>query len=1706
MYQSSVRFGELIQQDSRTFHAKITIGEHSITEGIKNITVNGGSNSEDDFSIGSAVSQYVEITMELPGFQVEGHEFELKIGMDVDGVPEYVPMGYFTAEKPDSNEDQITFTAYDRMIKMETPFFMELKGDVETDTVSILEEISTITGVPVITDGLAAIPMDVPKGYTCREVLSYIAQMYGGFAVCNRSGQIEIRSYQDSEYTVPTSRYWGSFGHNDIPFLLEKLTCYTGKDSEGNDTSVSVGSGTREVSFSNPFLSQSILDGIWEDLQNYTYMPGSFKFLGDPRIDPWDVLTVEDRNGTAYKVPAMKLVQHFDGGLSTEVEAVGKSEAEQSSGFQGPNTKQMDRYYADLVVIEHGLFNKVDADFVEANYVKSTRFEGLQADFEETRTRYLEFETATGNDLTLIHGNIQTLEGDFASYKTIVANDFAAVSADITNLTGRYATFEQTVTEELITAKGWMLEGTIGSAQISSVDANKIKSGTIDTALVNIAGTDGRLQIIDNTIQISDANRVRVQVGKDASGDYTLAVWDTSGNLIWDALGATENTIQRKIIRDKMVADDAAIQALKLDLQSINTALTDQGVTISGTVVQVGNKTLNVELSEKTQLITEQGETIANQMTMINEHGEQITLHDVSIKSQSEKLTDHSTRIAANENAISLRVTTQEYESNKTTINNEIASAKSRLTTAESSITALNGQIALKVEQTDIDTAVNNLQVGGRNLLRQTKEYSFEGINARGNSTIQSEKYHDFTVRYLNCNGGDYSEMSLYVSAVTPEGGAQYVFSFYAKGTGIRAHFFSGGFKPIKSVSSTGSINYATDGLMDIALTSEWKRYWVVYTLEDTNTLSTTGNKHVLLRVMNGYEAYACGLMFEKGNKPSNWTPAPEDIDASISAVDAKFVDYCTITQMQSSIDIAKDSITQSVSATYATKASVETANGNITSLTSRVQTAESKLTKDGLTTIVGDYYTTATVVDSKIDEIEIGGRNLALKTGTKAAITGGNTTNQCVNIYNLSKNWTEFAGKYVTISFDYVYSAGSTCTNSSFTNSCIGIGMGASTWNRPANIPAPSVAMSGHISKTFLVSTNVASHSVVQARIDYLSGTCTISNFKFEIGNKATDWSPAPEDTESSISAVQTIAEQTATKFSWLVKSGTSSTDFILTDRTASLVADYINLNGKVTFSGLDSSAQSKINTAQSTADTAVTNAATAQSTANTANAKATYHYGTCGTEAATAAKTVTCAGFILYTGAMISVRFQYGNTATSPTLNVNGTGAKSIVFGGATSGLEVRAWNCAWATITFVYDGTYWRVTNDDASIKAYNAQTTANSANTTLADWCYNNDKTYINGSKIYTGTITATQIASKAITSDKINVTSLSAISANLGTVTSGIIKSANYAWTAAPYTDAGTYIDLSSGGIWSKNFTIDSSGNAYMRGNIEATSGKIGSFTIGTGLTYEKSSTEYAGIGGSIRAFWAGSATQKDAPFGVAYNGTMIATKGTIGGWKLSSSGIASSSGNMSFDSANGIINIGQSSISQNGNGIKINYGLLLNTSTSTFGDGTGTFQITGLSTVSSGGHLVFGSDGKTVSYLSSSSRRYKNHIGELTEADAAKIYDLPVVWFRYKDGYLARGDVLENKAIPGFYAEDVERTIPVAARYQNGVIEDWNERMIMPYVVKAAQVAKERIDILQAKTESEVDSLKSQVSSLQYQLEQAYMRIATLEKHQQAAG
>ena len=75
------------------------------------------------------------------------------------------------------------------------------------------------------------------------------------------------------------------------------------------------------------------------------------------------------------------------------------------------------------------------------------------------------------------------------------------------------------------------------------------------------------------------------------------------------------------------------------------------------------------------------------------------------------------------------------------------------------------------------------------------------------------------------------------------------------------------------------------------------------------------------------------------------------------------------------------------------------------------------------------------------------------------------------------------------------------------------------------------------------------------------------ITDIKLEEGNKATAWGPAPEDVDEAINRVDVKTEQLDDKLHWMVKSGTSATDFTLTDRVASLLSTEFNIDALTTF-----------------------------------------------------------------------------------------------------------------------------------------------------------------------------------------------------------------------------------------------------------------------------------------------------------------------------------------------------------------------------------------------------------------------------------------------------------------------------------------------------------------------------------------------------------
>ena len=107
-------------------------------------------------------------------------------------------------------------------------------------------------------------------------------------------------------------------------------------------------------------------------------------------------------------------------------------------------------------------------------------------------------------------------------------------------------------------------------------------------------------------------------------------------------------------------------------------------------------------------------------------------------------------------------------------------------------------------------------------------------------------------------------------------------------------------------------------------------------------------------------------------------------------------------------------------------------------------------------------------------------------------------------------------------------------------------------------------------------------------------------------------------------------------------------------------------------------------------------------------------------------------------------------------------------------------------------------------DANTKAEAALGTAEGVETTIGQWCYMNNKTFIDGGKIYTGSVTADQLAANILQSEGYTPPTTNSI-----------------------FSQKGTFFNLADGSITSQSFAIDADGNTTIAGRITATSGFIG---------------------------------------------------------------------------------------------------------------------------------------------------------------------------------------------------------------------------------------------------------------------------------------
>lgn len=242
---------------------------------------------------------------------------------------------------------------------------------------------------------------------------------------------------------------------------------------------------------------------------------------------------------------------------------------------------------AELAIINEALIGKATIADLEAVYAE---IENL--DVEYVNAKMAEIEQAF------------ILKADITELNALKANitDLDADLAEITTLVGGNLTMNNIQSLVLTSSKVTVDNAFIKDAMIDRVSASKLTAGTINTSLVNIGSEDGAMTITGSLQQFKDTDgNVRIQIGKDATGDFTFALYgaDGQGQLI-NQNGITASAVGDGLIVNKMVADDAEIAGSKLDIDSVITEINGSTETIKSSKIYLDdkNQTLAVAFSQ----------------------------------------------------------------------------------------------------------------------------------------------------------------------------------------------------------------------------------------------------------------------------------------------------------------------------------------------------------------------------------------------------------------------------------------------------------------------------------------------------------------------------------------------------------------------------------------------------------------------------------------------------------------------------------------------------------------------------------------------------------------------------------------------------------------------------------------------------------------------------------------------------------------------------------------------------------------------------------------------------------------------------------------------------------------------------------------------------------------------------------------------------
>lgn len=633
----------------------------------------------------------------------------------------------------------------------------------------------------------------------------------------------------------------------------------------------------------------------------------------------------------------------------------------------------------------------------------------------------------------------------------------------------------------------------IASQTYAEADWVKASKYTDDTAVKNLSNTVERTYATKSTVnQLSDRIEQTVssveEVRTDASAAKTTA--DNAQKAANDAAAAASTAHATAT-----AAQTAANKAQEHATSAANAASTAKA---NADAAQAAANKANASLADaKKNLETLQNradvtdeELTAAKNAVASAQAAADSANSAASKANKLATTAQSTADTAKQNAATAQSkanaaasaastaqsTADTAKANAKKAQDDVNALKNRVTTAETSIKQNSEAIALRATKTEVTSAIDNIQIGSRNLLIGTETpFTMTGNNTTNQTVLM---YRLFNNAVRNLPSGTYVIVCDVVGTVA---GGSALIQWNDTPYSIQI--------PQINISTTGyHVNHK-------------------FTLTADSSQAATG---IGLRLDNVTGNVTVSHMkLEYGNKATAWSPAPEDlkIDASNKANTAlseskKYTD--------AQLKITSESITSTVSKTYATKTELGTTNGNVTKAQNTANTANS----------------TANTVKNDLSNLKIGGRNIIPGTGTgegweyetfnkdNREFTKG-TTGTHETFITSPKSFDLEKGKQYALSFDakqngYVSSAEVFILPRTYTTTGIALNGAdfsiSTTYEHKLIVFTPPSSVTSLENCCIRFDNNGSKTSGTKAIL-------YIKNIKLEVGNKPTDWSPAPED-----------------------------------------------------------------------------------------------------------------------------------------------------------------------------------------------------------------------------------------------------------------------------------------------------------------------------------------------------------------------------------------------------------------------------------------------------------------------------------------------------------------------------------------------------------------------------------------------------------------